>query len=76
MKGLKQISARCSGLITEAQLLRDLTQEDVAKFLDYTDTTLRNKSREKKMYTLPLEKIVILADLAGYEIEFVKRAAG
>ena len=43
---------------------------------DITDRTLREKSRTKEMYTLSLGKIAILADLAGYEIEFRKKAVG
>ena len=74
MKGLKDLSIRCSGFVTEAKLRRDMNVEDVAKVLDITDRTLREKSNAKEMYTLPLGKIAILADLAGYEIEF-RRAA-
>ncbi len=74
MKGLKDLSIRCSGFVTEAKLRRDMNVEDVAKVLDITDRTLREKSNAKEMYTLPLSKIAMLADLAGYEIDF-RRAA-
>lgn len=75
---MKDLSIRCSGLITEAQLRKDINQDELAKFMDITDRTLREKSRAKEMYTLTLGKIAVLADLAGYEIEFKPkgRAAG
>lgn len=79
MKGMKQLSIRCSGLMTEAQLRNGIDQDELAKFMDLSDRTLREKSRTKEMYTLALGKIAVLADLAGYEIDFVpkgRRAAG
>ena len=75
MKGLKNLSIRCSGFVTEATLRKGLKQEEVAQLLEITDRTLREKSRSKEMYTLSLGKIALLADLAGYEIEF-KEVAG
>lgn len=75
MKGLSDLSIRCSGFVTEAQLRKNLSQEELARFLDITDRTLREKSRAKEMYTLSLGKIAMLADLAGYEIEFRKKAS-
>lgn len=76
MMGLSDLSIRCSGFMTEAKLRKNMSQEELAKFLDITDRTLREKSRTKEMYTLSLGKIAILADLAGYEIEFRKKAVG
>lgn len=69
---LKQLSIRCSGLITEAGLNKGLSQAEIADCLELSDRTLREKSRAKKMHTLPLSKIAALAYLAGYEIEFRK----
>ena len=72
MKELRQLSIRCSGLVTEAELNKDLTQREIADCMELTDRTLREKSRAKQMHTLPLKKIWALAHLAGYEIEFRK----
>lgn len=72
MNELRQISIRCSGLMTEAELNKGLTQQEIAAFVGLTDRTLREKSRTKQMHTLPLYKIATLAYLAGYEIEFRK----
>lgn len=70
MNELRQISIRCSGLMTEAELNKGLTQQEIAAFVGLTDRTLREKSRTKQMHTLPLGVIVRIAGLAGYEIEF------
>lgn len=72
MTELKQISIRCSGLMTEAELNKGLTQQEIAEYVGITDRTLREKSRAKQMHTLPLGTIVRIAGLAGYEIEFRK----
>ena len=70
MTELKQLSIRCSGLMTEAELTKDLTKEEIADFVGLSDRTLREKSRTKQMHTLPLGVIARIAGLAGYEIEF------
>ncbi len=67
---LRELSIRCSGLMTEAGLNKDMNQQEIAEFLDVSDRTLREKSRTKQMYTIPIGKIAALAGLAGYEIEF------
>lgn len=75
MRELRDLSIRCSGFITEAKLRKKLDQEELAKFLDITGRTLQGKSTNLEMYTLSLGQIARLADLAGYEIEFKKKAA-
>lgn len=70
MTELKRLSIRCSGLMTEAELNKDLTKEELADFVGMSDRTLREKSRTKQMHTLPLGVIARIAGLAGYEIEF------
>lgn len=75
MTGLKDLSIRCSGFVTEAQLRKSLSQVELAQLLEISDRTLRDKSNQKEMYTLSLGQVALLADLAGYEIDF-KKVAG
>ncbi|MBR2999790.1 MAG: hypothetical protein IKF39_02235 [Oscillospiraceae bacterium] len=75
MKNLRQLSIRCSGLIEEAKLTKGWTTEELARAIGITrHQTLTDKSSRRQMYTLTLDKICVLADLAGYDIEFVRRA--
>ena len=71
--GLKDISIRISGLITEAKLASDRTAEELAADIGYTDRTIREKARARELYTLPFDKIWMIAGLAGYEVVFIKK---
>lgn len=74
MIGIRQQSIRVSGLLAEAKLTENMTGEEIAQAIGISDRTLRSKSREKDLCTLSFEKIIMLAQLAGYEIEFRKVA--
>ena len=73
---LKELSIRCSGLMTEAGLSKDMNQQEIADYVGLTDRTLREKSRTKTMHTLPIGVIARIAGLAGYEITFSRKEAG
>ena len=38
---LKELSIRCSGLMTEAGLSKDVNQQEIADYVGLTDRTLR-----------------------------------
>lgn len=73
MQSLKKLSIRCSGLITEAKLLNNISQEEIADLMGIKDRTLRERSNGIDMFNISMGKIAILADLAGYEVEFTPK---
>lgn len=74
MKGLRDISVRLSGLVTEATLTpkERISLEDVARAIGLSERTLREKSSSRTMYTMTVGQASMLANMAGCEIEFVK----
>lgn len=73
---LKELSIRCSGLMTEAEHWKKMNKQEIADYVGLTDRTLREKSRADQMHTLPIGVIAKIAGLAGYSIEFVRKEAG
>lgn len=70
---IAKLHRRIAGLIEEAKSEREMLDVDLAETLQMSTSTLRNLRCAKTLYALDFWRVVKIAELAGYEIEFKER---
>lgn len=65
-----KLNKRISGLIEEAKSEREMLDVDLAEMLQMSTSTLRNLRCAKTLYALDFWRVVKIAELAGYEVQF------
>ncbi|MDQ0153152.1 transcriptional regulator with XRE-family HTH domain [Moryella indoligenes] len=68
-------SIRINGKVTEAMQRKALSKSELCEKLGLGKETLSRKGREKTLGTLDFLTIALIAEAAGYEIDFVRRTS-
>jgi len=68
-------SARLNGLITEAMDLTGLSKAELSERVGLGVETLKRKGTGKTLGSLEFLTVAMIAEAAGYEIEFRRKAS-
>ena len=60
-------------LISEAKIRQGLIDETLCNRLDIAKSTIRNMKSQKRLPMLPFWKVMLIADMAGYNVKFEKK---
>lgn len=66
----QDMSNRISGMMYEAKRRKDISDDQLADRLDYATGTIRNMRHNKTACNMPFWKVMLLAQMAGYEVKF------
>lgn len=62
-----------ASLICEAKVRQDIRDDTLADRIDVATSTIRNMRSEKRLPNLPFWKVLLIAEMAGYNVRFEKK---
>lgn len=66
---------RISGMMYEAKRRKDITDDQLADRLGYATGTIRNIRHNKTACDMPFWKVMLIAQMAGYEVKFERKVS-
>lgn len=60
-------------LISEAKIRQGIHDETLCDRIDVAKSTIRNMKSQKRLPMLPFWKVLLIAEMAGYNVRFEKK---